>query len=105
LNQVTLSKTTSTANMMDVQATTFEAAIRTLSLVYGTYNHNNTGSVNIGPAVATFTIGQNVIVRIPRVTLNFVPAGTTLILQGAIYVNGGIANVGNATGSMGISTD
>jgi len=105
LNQVTLTKTTSTANMMDVQGTTFESGVRTLSLVYGTYNHNNTGSVNIGPVVATFTIGQNVIVKIPRGTVNFVPAGTTLILQGSIYVNGGIANVGNATGSMGISTD
>ena len=105
LNQVTLSKTTTTANMMDVQGTTFESGFRALSLVYGTYNHNNTGSVNIGPVVATFTIGQNVIVRVPRGTVNFVPAGTTLILQGAIYVTGGTVNVGNATGSMGISTD
>lgn len=105
LNQVTLSKTTSTANMMDVQGTTFESGIRTLSLVYGTYNHNNTGTFAIGPGVATFTVGQNVIIRIPRGTINFVPAGTTLILQGSIYVNGGTVNVGNATGTMGISTD
>lgn len=105
LNQVTLSKTTTTANMMDVQGTTFESGIRTLSLVYGTYNHNNTGAFNIAPAVATFTVGQNVIVKIPRGTVNFVPGGTTLILQGAIYVNGGTVNVGNATGTMGISTD
>ena len=105
LNQVTLSKTTTTANMMDVQATTFEVGVRTFSLVYGTYNHNNTGSVNIGPSVGTYTIGQNVIVRVPRGTVNFVPNGTTLILQGSIYVNGGTANVGDATGSMGISTD
>jgi fibronectin-binding autotransporter adhesin len=105
LNQVTLSKTTTTANMMDVQGTTFESGIRTLSLVYGTYNHNNTGSMNIGPAVATFTVGQNVVVKVPRGTVNFVPAGTTVILQGSIYVNGGTVNVGNATGTMGISTD
>ncbi len=105
LNQVTLSKTTTTANMMDVQGTTFETGIRALSLVYGTYNHNNSGTLVVGPAVATFTIGQNVIVRIPRGTVNFVPTGTTLILQGSIYVNGGIANVGSATGTMGISTD
>ena len=105
MNQVTLSKTTTTANMMDVQSTTFESGVRTLSLIYGTYNHNNTGSVIIGPGVATFTVGQNVIIKIPRGTVNFVPAGTTLILQGSIYVNGGTANVGNATGTMGISTD
>ncbi|MEO8086604.1 MAG: hypothetical protein ABI763_07280 [Bacteroidota bacterium] len=105
MNQVTMSKTTTTANMIDVQGTTFEGGIRALSLVYGTYMHNNTGTLVIGPAVATFTIGQNVIVKIPRGTVNFVPAGTTLILQGAIYVNGGTANVGSATGTMGISTD
>jgi hypothetical protein len=105
LNQVTLSKTTTTANMMDVQGSTFESGIRTLSLVYGTYNHNNTGTFSIGPGMATYTIGQNVIVSIPRGVINFVPAGTTLILQGSILVNGGTVNVGDATGTMGISTD
>jgi fibronectin-binding autotransporter adhesin len=105
LNQVTLSKTTTTANMMDVQGTSFESGIRTLSLVYGTYNHNNTGTFVIGPGVATFTVGQNVIVKVPRGIVNFVPAGTTVILQGSIYVNGGTVNVGNTTGTMGISTD
>lgn len=105
LNQVTLSKTTTTANMMDVQGTTFESGIRTLSMVYGTYNHNNTSTFAVAPAAATYTIGQNVIVKVPRGTMNFVPAGTTLVLQGAIYVNGGIVNVGSATGTMGISTD
>lgn len=105
LNQVTLSKITTTANMMDVQTNNFELGIRTLSLVYGTYNHNNVGAFTIGPAIATYTIGQNSIVKIPRGTINFVPAGTTLVLQGAIYINGGTANVGSAAGTMGISTD
>ncbi len=105
LNQVTLSKTTTTANMMDVQGATFESGIRTLTLTYGTYNHNNTGTFAIAPTLATYTIGQNVIVKIPRGTVNFVPTGTTVVLQGSIYINGGTANVGSATGTMGISTD
>jgi len=105
LNIVTVNKSTSTAYTVDVLATNFEAAIKTFSGIYGTYIHDNATSYSINPATATFTIGPNVIFQVPQGTMSFAVAGTTLIVQGALYVNGGTVNVGSAAGTQGLQSD
>ncbi len=106
LNSVTLTKTTSTATMLDVQTINFENGLRTLSATYGTYNHNNSGTYNINSAVpASFTIGTNVIFKVPQGTLGFATGSNALTLQGQLFVNGGTCVVGSAAGLQGIFSD
>jgi hypothetical protein len=106
LNTVTLNKTTLTSYSIDVQSNAFENAIRTLSLTYGTYIHNNAGTYNMNGAGGTdFTIPSNVIIEIPEGRINFSSLSNSLILQGRLTINGGDVFVGTTNGSEGIRTD
>ena len=56
----------------------------------------------MNPNGGPFTIGPDVIVQIPKGTMNFSPNAASLYLQGKLQVNGGIVNVGDAAGTGGI---
>ncbi len=106
LNTVTLSKTVTTAATLDVQVISFENAIKTLALTYGTYNHNNSGTYNINSSVpANFTISTNVIFKVPLGTVGFATGSNSLTIQGKLYVNGGTCVVGSTAGLQGIFSD
>ena len=103
LNTVTLSKSILTSYLLDVQAIAFESGTRTLSAIYGTYIHDNSGSYSVNSSSASnFTISQNVIFKVPQGTVTFSPLSATLNLQGALYINGGNVYVGLSTGTGGI---
>ncbi len=102
LNIVTLTKTTSPTALLDVQTNNFENAVKTLTATYGTYNHNNPGTYNVNPAVANYTIGPNVIFKVPQGVLGFATGSNSLTIQGQLYVNGGSCIVGSAAGLQGI---
>jgi hypothetical protein len=103
LNTVTLNKGINTATL-NVQAINFENGIKTIVLTRGTYSHNNTGTFSANPS-ANFTIGPNVVVRVPRGTIRFANTNNGLTLQGQLYVSGGNVTVGSAAGVMGILSD
>lgn len=105
LNTVTMTKSGSTSTQLNVTSSTFESGIRTFSGNFGTYIHNNTTSYSINPAVATYTIGPNVIFQVPLGTVWFASAGDNLILQGILTVNGGAVIAGSTAGNQGIRTD
>lgn len=100
LNRVTLSKNTSVYTL-EVQANAFENALRNLVLTTGTYIHNNTATFNALPGFGALTIGSDAIFRVPQGTVNFVPNGEYLYLEGGLEVTGGTVVVGN-TGTQGI---
>lgn len=105
LNTVTLNKSVTTANALTISANTFEAGIRTFIGTYGTYVHNNTSTYAINPTTATFTIGPNMIYKVPLGTMWFASAADNVILQGALYVNGGNVYIGTTAGNQGIRYD
>ena len=105
LNNITLTKTLSTNAQLNIQSTTFEAAMRSFTGNFGTYVHNNLSAFNINPTAATFTIGPNMIFTIPMGIMRFASMADNVILQGSIYVNGGTVFVGTSAGFQGIRTD
>ena len=102
LNIVTLDKSTSINNFLKASTASFESGIRNLVLNYGTYIHDNTSVYDINPNGGPFTIGPDVIVQVPKGTMDFSPNSAFLYLQGKLIVNGGIVNVGDAVGNGGI---
>ncbi len=105
LNDVTLTKSTSTSYYLDVQCSGFEAAISTLSVTYGTYIHNNAGTYNINGGASSFTIAENVIFKVPAGNLKFSSSADFLYLYGSLYVNGGTVTSGSTDGNKGIRYD
>jgi hypothetical protein len=105
LNNVTLNKSGAIINQLNVLSSTFESAIRNFVGTYGTFVHNNTTAYSINPASTTFTIGPNMVYKVPLGIMRFASAGDQLILQGALYVNGGTVFVGTTAGYEGIRTD
>lgn len=105
LNNVTLSKTTLTTYSLNVQSPAFESAIKTFIGTFGTYIHNNNGTYLINPTISTFTIGPNMIYQVPLGTMWFASAADNVILQGALYVNGGTVNIGTTAGVQGLRYD
>jgi hypothetical protein len=105
LNIVILNKSGSTATSLNVQSPTFESAIRSFSGTYGTYIHNNTTSFSINPTTSTFTIGPNMIYRVPLGTMSFGSNTDIVTLQGQLFVNGGNVNIGSSAGMQGLRTD
>ncbi len=105
LNNVVLNKIISKNAQLNVQTNAFESAIRNFVGNFGTYVHNNTGTYNINPTAATFTIGTNVIFNIPMGIVRFASMADNLVLQGALYVSGGTVFVGTSAGMQGIRTD
>jgi len=105
LNGITVNKSTS-ATIFDVQVSAFETAITTLTLSTGTYIHDNSGSYSINASAgADFSIGQNVVFKVPLGTVTFSPTTTRLYLYGSLYVSGGNVVVGSTTGTNGIRYD
>jgi len=102
LNIVTLDKSTSINNFLKASTATFESGTRNLVLNYGTFIHDNTSSYSVNPLSGNFTIGPDVIVQVPKGTMNFSPNSASLYLQGKLQVNGGTVNVGDAAGTGGI---
>lgn len=105
LNNVTLNKTTSTAFNLNVQTSAFESGIRAFIGTYGTYIHNNTGTYNINPTAATFTIGPNMIYQIPLGTMWFASAADNVVLQGQLFLTGGNVKIGTTAGIQGLRYD
>ncbi len=105
LNNVNVNKILSKNTQVNVQTNAFELAIRNFIGTYGTYVHNNTGAYNINPTAATFTIGPNMIFNVPMGIIRFASMADNLVLQGALYVNGGTVFVGTTAGLQGIRTD
>ncbi|MFN8145572.1 MAG: hypothetical protein U0073_14210 [Bacteroidia bacterium] len=104
LNAVSMVKTVTKTNYLEVQDFNFESAIRTLNLTYGTFIHNNSGTYVFGSA-ADYTLVANINIDARDGTLNFAPTSTYLNLQGGLYVSGGTVNVGATTGTGGIRSD
>ena len=105
LNTVALNKTTSIATSLTISSASFESGIKTFIATYGTYIHNNASTYSINPTAATFTIGPNTIFKIPLGTMWFASAADNVILQGAMYVNGGTVKIGTTAGLQGIRFD
>jgi hypothetical protein len=105
LNNVTLTKTGMTTATLSVNTSNFESGMRNFIGTQGTYIHNNTGTYNINPTTATFTIGPNMVYKVPMGTMWFASAADNLMLQGALYVNGGNVLVGTTAGLQGIRSD
>ncbi len=105
LNNVTLNKSGTISNQLNVLSSTFEAGIRNFNGNYGTYVHNNTSTYNINPTTTTFTIGPNMIYRVPMGIMRFASAADILLLQGSLVINGGTVFVGTTAGYQGIRTD
>lgn len=105
LNTVTLNKSGATTAALNVQANAFELGIKTFVGTYGTYNHNNTGTYNINPTAGTFTIGPNMVYKVPQGTMWFASAAPDVLLQGSLYVNGGTVKVGTTAGVQGLRSD
>ena len=104
LNTVTMNKTTLATYTLDVQSGTFESGIVSLVATQGTYIHNNTSSYSINSSSSSnFTLGSNVIFKVPQGTVTFSPNTTTLNLQGQLHVTGGDVFVGTTAGTGGIS--
>lgn len=104
LNSVLMSKSVSRTNSLEVQSSAFETAIRTLTLNYGTYIHNNTGTYGIGTGT-DYTIAPNVAIDGRAGTLNLSSGSNFVYLQGALYVSGGTVNIASSTGTGGIRSD
>jgi hypothetical protein len=104
LNDVTISKATSTDNYVSVNTSTFETAIKNLSVTYGTYIHNNSGSYTVNPS-SNFTIGPNVKFKVPTGSMWLASTGTLVTLQGSLYVTGGTVTIGSNTGLDGLLSD
>lgn len=106
LNTVTLNKSTSTSFYIDVQSTTFEAAIRDLVLTYGTYYHNNSSAYTVNPSAGVdFTIGANVNLKVSQGLVHLSSNRNDLILNGILTSTGGTIRVGSTTGLGGIKYD
>ncbi|HRH66557.1 MAG TPA: hypothetical protein PLU53_09695, partial [Bacteroidia bacterium] len=105
LNTVTLNKSGATTAALNVQSNAFELGTKTFVGTYGTYNHNNTGTYNINPTAGAFTIGPNMVYKIPQGTMWFASAASDVLLQGSMYVNGGTVKVGSTAGLQGIRSD
>ena len=105
LNNVSLTKTGATTATLTVNTSNFEAGLRNFIGTQGTYVHNNTGSFSINPTTATFTIGPNMVFKVPMGTMWFASAADNLILQGELYVNGGNVRVGTTAGLQGLRSD
>ncbi len=105
LSNVTLNKNTSTAYSLTVSAPNFETGIRTFIGTFGTYIHNNVGTYSINPTAATFTIGPNMIYKVPLGTMWFASAADNVMLQGSLYVNGGRVYIGTTAGLQGLRFD
>jgi len=103
LNSVTVNKSSLTA-YVEAQQNAFENAIRVLYNTRGLYTHNNAGTFNVPSTSTNYTINRTCGFRNLQGTLNFAPSGTTLYLQGNLYVHGGTVNVGSATSNIGIAT-
>ena len=104
LYTVLMSKITSRSNYLEVQSSAFETAMRGLTLNYGTYVHNNSGTYTFGSG-SDYTIPPNVAIDGRSGTLNFSSGATNLNLQGALIVSGGTVYIASSTGTGGIRTD
>jgi hypothetical protein len=104
LNRVTLNKAV-TGAQMNVQSNGFETGTKFFAGNSGTYIHNNTGVYAINAAYGNFTIGPNMVFRVPLGTMWFSAVATDVILQGALYVNGGTVRIGSSAGTQGLRTD
>ncbi|HQF28419.1 MAG TPA: hypothetical protein PLD36_07365 [Bacteroidia bacterium] len=102
LNTVTLFKNTLTTYELNVQVSSFETAVRTLVLTYGTYVHNNTGNFQVNPFGGNFTIPVDASVTVPVGILALSPRNQYLYLEGKINVTGGTVTVGSTAGNGGI---
>ena len=104
LNTVTMNKTTLSGYTVDVQSSTFESGIITLVTTQGTYLHSNSSAYSINSSLASnYTIGSNVIFKVPQGSLTFSPNTATLNLQGQLHVLGGNVYVGTTAGTGGIN--
>ncbi len=70
LNLVNLNKSTVTAQMI-VQSNGFETRTKNFIGTAGTYIHSNTGTYAINPAAGNFTIGPNMVFKVPLGTMWF----------------------------------
>jgi hypothetical protein len=104
LNVVNILKTISSSYQVEVTSTTFESAIRDLTINYGVYSHNNssTYSVNSG---AAFTIGADATAKVASGTLSLASASNEVTLNGKIQVVGGNLLIGSTSGNGGLRYD
>ena len=83
---VTLNKSASTAQVT-VQTNGFELGIKNFVGTMGTYVHSNTGVYAINASLGNYTIGPDMVFRVPAGIMWFSALSTDLVLQGALYVN------------------
>ncbi len=105
LNNVVLNKSTSSAYTIDIQSSTFEAAIKDLTLSYGTYYHNNNSSFQVNPSGSSFIVNSDVVVKVSQGQLHLSPNSDDLTLSGSLVVTGGILKIGSSSGAGGIKYD
>lgn len=102
LNTVTLFKSSLTTYELNVQATNFETAIRTLVLTYGTYVHNNTTTYQVNPFGGNFTLTVDAAITVPVGTVALSPRNQYFFLEGKLNVTGGTVLVGSTAGTGGL---
>ena len=101
LNKVTMLKTGTVTNVMDVISTTFETGIRELIVTDGYYKHNNTSSVTVNSSVNNFTLTKDVTMEIPMGSMHFAPTSNFMYLNGTLLIDGGTVKVGSTSGNQG----
>lgn len=104
VNTVTLTKTSSTAQLT-VYQNAFETSIKSFTGIKGSYIHYNSGTYSINPTPGTFTIGPYMKYYVPQGTMWFASAASDVVLQGALYVNGGTVKIGSTSGTQGLRSD
>ncbi len=105
LNTVTLNKSTSTSYTIEITSTTFEAAIRDLTLTYGTFYHNNSSTYQVNPSGSAFTVNSDVNVKVGSGILHLSPNSDDVTLSGTLTVIGGTLRIGSSAGAGGIKYD
>lgn len=104
LNVVTMNKNTSKTWSLEIQTYNFETAWRSYSLAYGTFIHNNSGTLNISTS-SDYTLPANINIDARDGIINFVPNSSYVYLQGGLYVSGGTVNIASAAHVGGIYYD
>ena len=105
LNTVTVNKTSLSTYRVEVTVAAFETAIRSLSVVVGTYAHNNTGTYSVNPSAGNLTVGPNAVFEAKSGILHLSPNSDYLYLQGQLAVTGGTMRIGSTAGNQGLRYD
>ena len=104
INNVTMNLV-SPVNILNIQSTAFEPAIRNnVTFTQGKYIHNNNSTFNCNTGLNT-TIPESATLEIPSGTMSMSNNGNYVYLQGTILVDGGTLSIAKSNGGNGLRSD